>query len=299
MEARKKIARIHSYKIQELKSAVQKRNDFGIFTLEEFENGIEHLKVPHRHDHFTIFFPTSGRGSHTIDFREYPLRKSRIFLLSPGQIHAWKFMERVKGYVLLFNREFFSVTNQSRDLRDFLFYNFRKERTYFDLHDKSAKRILGLLEQIASEYHNKTSFSDQIIRAHLNVLLFIMARLYLDAAPVNGNHTIPLNKIREFERAVNRSYKALRSVSEYASLLKVTPNYLNSICKKITGRQAGEIIRDRILLEAKRLLVNTNNSVAEIAYELNFEDNSYFGRFFKKYVKMTPLRFRQKNKENF
>ncbi|WP_242692211.1 helix-turn-helix domain-containing protein [Aridibaculum aurantiacum] len=76
-------------------------------------------------------------------------------------------------------------------------------------------------------------------------------------------------------------------------MLYVTPNHLNALCKDVTGRPAGELIRDRVLLEAKRLLINAKMSISEIALELDFTDNSYFTKFFKKYEGVTPEVFRK------
>ena len=81
---------------------------------------------------------------------------------------------------------------------------------------------------------------------------------------------------------------------DYASLLYITPNHLNALCKELLGESAGELIRKRIILEAKRLLVIKDYSIAEVAYELNFNDNSYFTKFFKKIEGMTPEDFRKK-----
>ena len=75
-------------------------------------------------------------------------------------------------------------------------------------------------------------------------------------------------------------------------MLYITPNHLNACCKEVLGIPAGEVIRNRIVLEAKRLLVNLQLSISEIAYTLNFEDNSYFTKFFKKYAGVTPEEFR-------
>jgi AraC-like DNA-binding protein len=76
-------------------------------------------------------------------------------------------------------------------------------------------------------------------------------------------------------------------------MLYVTPNHLNVLSRDMLGRSAGEIIRDRVLLEAKRLLTNAAMTSAQIADELNFQDNSYFNRFFKKYEGVTPEEFRR------
>jgi len=96
-------------------------------------------------------------------------------------------------------------------------------------------------------------------------------------------------------RLMDQYYKTLRRPSEYAGMLYITPNHLNTLCQDLLGRSAGEVIRDRVLLEAKRLLTNAGMTATEIAYELNFQDNSYFNRFFKKYEGVTPDEFRRRH----
>ena len=104
------------------------------------------------------------------------------------------------------------------------------------------------------------------------------------------------NKVLEFEKLIEDHYKTTKTAKEYAAMLFIAPNYLNALCQKYNQKSAGEMIRDRVMQEAKRLLVHTDKSVAEIAYDLNFVDNSYFGRFFKKYSGQTPVQFRETGK---
>jgi AraC-like DNA-binding protein len=82
-------------------------------------------------------------------------------------------------------------------------------------------------------------------------------------------------------------------VSEYAKLLGITANYLNETVKTVTGQTAGELIRDRLLLEAKRWLIHSELSIAQVADQLHFDDPSYFSRFFKKYAHCSPGDFRR------
>ncbi|MBC7552760.1 MAG: AraC family transcriptional regulator, partial [Taibaiella sp.] len=86
---------------------------------------------------------------------------------------------------------------------------------------------------------------------------------------------------------------SLRLPKEYAAQLFITPNHLNAVCHQLLGKAAGEVIRDRVLLEIKRLLVNVDITVSGIAAQLNFPDNSYFSKFFKKYEGSTPEDFRK------
>jgi len=91
------------------------------------------------------------------------------------------------------------------------------------------------------------------------------------------------------------NYATLRLPKQYAELLYITPNHLNAICNDLLGYSAGKLIRDRVILEAKRLLINMDLMVAEIAEQLNFADQSYFIKFFKKQEGITPEKFRKLN----
>jgi len=102
-----------------------------------------------------------------------------------------------------------------------------------------------------------------------------------------------LTLLRSFQSLIDRHFRAIKLPKEYADLLYVTPNHLNALCQDLVGKTAGDLIRDRVLLEAKRLLTNADMTVTEIAYDLNFGDNSYFNRFFKKNVGVTPDEFRK------
>lgn len=100
--------------------------------------------------------------------------------------------------------------------------------------------------------------------------------------------------LKNFTALIEKRYTDMRLPKDYADLLYITPNHLNALSKTYFGIPAGEVIRNRVLLEAKRLLVLHNYSITEIAYALNFNDNSYFTKFFKKMEGITPEEFRNK-----
>ena len=102
-----------------------------------------------------------------------------------------------------------------------------------------------------------------------------------------------LTVLRNFQHLIEKHFRTIKLPKEYAGLLYITPNHLNALCQDLLGKTAGDLIRDRVLLEAKRLLTNAGISVTQIAYDLNFQDNSYFNRFFKKNEGMTPEEFRK------
>jgi AraC-like DNA-binding protein len=108
--------------------------------------------------------------------------------------------------------------------------------------------------------------------------------------PINYNRLL----LNNFKKLLEIHYKRYQFPRDYADLLYITPNHLNALCKDQLGISAGQLIRNRILLEAKRLLVNAEFTVQQIAVDLGFKDASYFVRFFKKYEQETPEKFRKK-----
>ncbi len=292
----KKKSRIASYRINELNNKVRTKREFAIEDASEFLSKANHLREPHRHDHYGIFVIQKGNGTKTIDINEIPIKANRIFFLSPGQIHSWNNKGQISGFVILFNKDFFSISNSGRELQEFPFFSVYDTHPYIDLDKKNEPLLLQILKSIKAEVQKSDRHSHPIIHSYLNILLFLMLRFYEKQKPKSiSMKNLPAAKIREFEKAVNKHFLTKRFVSDYAHMLHVTPNYLNALCAKIKNKPAGSIIRERILLEAKRLLAHSDNSVSEIAYQLKFVDNSYFGRFFKKYSRVTPAQYRKKS----
>ena len=289
----KQSEKIPSYKITDIKKKKSFAADFEFYRFEYFVSDIDHLTHPHRHDHFALFFVTGGQGSHLIDFQDYELKAGRVFLIAPGQVHAWRSFKGVKGFVLLFTKEFFTITLQYKELRAYLFFNNIYKRAYLDVDKERGKHLEALLTNIEKEYLHARAYSQNIIRSYINIILFELTGIYEKALPNTTEHQAVDVKIREFESLVEKNFKKYHLVSDYATILHITPNYLNAICTKRKGKAAGEVIRDRIILEAKRLLTHSDKTIMQIAYDLGFEDNSYFGRFFRKYCGQTPAKFRE------
>jgi AraC-like DNA-binding protein len=287
---------IPSYKITELASNSREEKDFEFYRFELFAKNIDHLKRPHRHDHFALFFVTSGEGSHLIDLKQYELTGKRVFLIAPGQVHAWQTIKGVKGYVLLFSRDFFTITLQYQELRSYLFDNMVYQRPCLDLDTESYQHLESIFISIENEGNRNRKYGKNIVRSYINIILFEITRSYERDIPVQVNNQRGGQLVKSFNSMVNKHYKTNPTVSYYAGQLGITPNYLNSVCKKYKGKSASDIIHDRVILEAKRLLTHSDKTVAQIAYDLSFEDNSYFGRFFKKHTGFTPAKFRYKVK---
>lgn len=248
------------------------------------------LVFPHRHNFYHFLLFTEGHGQHTIDFETFEIEPGQIYFMSPGQIHSWSFEGDMQGYVVNFDKDFFKTTLINPDyLSVFSFFSGLIKDSVFVV--EKDKRILVdvVLEKMLGDQMDKG-----FVVASLLYLFHLLDvdRTRRTTLEVNKyNHTL----LRNFLQLIELNYKELRMPKDYAALLYITPNHLNALCKELLGLSAGEVIRNRIILEVKRLLVIKDFSIAEIAYELSFSDNSYFTKFFKKIEGVTPEEFRKKN----
>ena len=163
---------------------------------------------------------------------------------------------------------------------------------FIDLDKKEISLWLDEFKFLEKELLSKEEFMNDALFYSTSLLLVRASRLF-KSKHVKSLH-MGSDFLFNFQELIEANFLILKTPREYAARMNVTPNYLNALCKKKSGKSAGELIRQRILLEAKRLLAHTKLSASEIAYKLNFQDNSYFGRFFKKSTGLTPEGFRQK-----
>lgn len=253
------------------------------------------VSYPHRHDDFyEILFLTQGEGIHTIDFQHYAIRPNTIFFLSPGQIHELALSEDVQGYIILFTSSFyhFNKTDPHKLFELPFFYNLSQETPpiYLD-NAECIQTLTNLFREAISENKQYLSDKDEAIRALLDLILIQCKRIY----PLSQQDE-KTNKgkiiVKRFKQLIEEKCKENLSVKDYANLLAISPNYLSETVKSVTGRTSTDLINDRMILEIKRLLKHTDMGISEIAYSLNFADQSYFSKYFKKLTGLSPLEFR-------
>ncbi len=251
------------------------------------------LVFPHRHSFYHLVLFTEGTGRHTIDFHHFLASPYQIYFMIPGQVHTWDFNEEMEGYVVNFSDSFFqSFLLQPEYLDSFSFLDQDSSNNVLMLSEGIRERICGLFEELLGQNARATAWRDDMVRVLLLQIFLIIEQSDSVDRKKNagkGKHAT----VRNFIRLIDKHYDRVRLPGQYAEMLNVTPNHLNALCKEHLGVQAGELIRNRIVLEAKRLLINLDLTVSEIAYKLNFNDNSYFTKFFRKETGMTPEDFRK------
>lgn len=282
------------YSIDKFTAKTEKTIQFQI----EVFNIHRNFKVtyPHRHDDFyEILFLTQGEGVHTIDFQHHQIKPFSIFFLSPGQIHELTLSEDVQGYIFLFTSAFyhFNKTNPYKLFELPFFYNLAQETPPLYLENETERQtFFDFFQQAIIENQLKLADHEEVIRALLDLILIQSKRIYpvgtTDESAYKGRVLV-----KRFKQLIEEKCQENLSVKHYADLLTVTPNYLSETVRNVTGRTSSDLINDRMVMEIKRYLTHTDLGISEIAYQLNFSDQSYFSKYFKKLTELSPLEFRR------
>lgn len=258
---------------------------FVMKTMEEID---EHLggisDNPHRHHYYTIIWPLTATGKHIIDFREYPILPHHLFFVSPEQIHQIITDPDPTGYVILFTSEFLGRNSIRPDFISNLNL-FRKsdETPPLQLSPELREKLRPFAEQMLVAFHSKSDLSLEITGAYLKLFL-IECHESFPASPEFNPQRMEVGKtlVKNFREIVENHYSKWHQVKDYADELNVTPNYLNEVIRSSMDVSAKDYIQNRIVLEAKRMVVFTGKSAKEIGFDLGFEDPSHFSKFFKK-----------------
>ncbi len=250
------------------------------------------IEKPHGHDFYLILLVTKGFGNHTIDFLEYEVSEGAMFVVSPGQIHQWNVSEDVDGYILFFTKDFFLHDFNTDRLINFPFFNSTFSSPYVQLNNEEREEIALKYKLIYKEYQHRSLKYQEMIRMYLNAMFIELSRIYPEIEGKGKLYGYDLLQLHRYEALVDKYFKMHRPISCYSKKMNITDRQLNYLCKKTVGKKPSEIMTDRIILEAKRLIIHSDLSIASIAEELNYKDNSYFIRLFKRITKQTPEQFR-------
>lgn len=255
----------------------------------------KHLHTAHRHSFYHLVYFTKGAGLQHIDFKAYPVLPGLIYFMTPGQVHSWSFTEEVDGYIINFSDSYFgSYFSNPQYLQNFNFFDELSTDAVYILPAHARGIMIGLFEDILVEGKDPGPFHEDMVRiTMLNIFIQVSRAMDLKHPVQNNAHNQKL--LISFKKLIEAHFMKLRFPKQYAELLYITPNHLNALTNDLLGISAGQLIRERIILEAKRLLINMDLSVSDISNKLSFNDESYFIKFFKKQTGFTPNKFRKQN----
>lgn len=245
---------------------------------------------PHKHNqYFEIVYLSAGSGDHWIDDKRYPVKAPVLFFINAKQVHNWDLSGQPAGHVLIIKHDFLKYSEDER-LQQLLQHLWPVNCTY--LHPTSTEEIealFALLErQPKSGNDHHKIMTEGLLKALISKILILV---HSSGDPVNkGAHLYA-----HYMELLNQQSKIRRNVSFYAQQLGTSSQNLNAACRKAVNQAAGALIVTHILGEAKRLLLYTDNTVSEIAYQLEFTDPSYFVKYFKKHLNVTPEAYRKQS----
>lgn len=253
------------------------------FKIEAFRKHTRHTE-PHKHkNYFEVIFLWQGSGTHLIDETLYEIVSPTIFILKKDQIHAWDITSEPEGYVLIIKDEF---VNQLKDNElKVLFHLFWRTECLL-LHEPTV--IRQLFELLEKEAQVGQMFGNAIVEGLLKSILAKILQYQ--------SHQLPDKKYlalyTQFLNLLITKQLYNQKTAEFAQQLNVSAEVLNEICKKTVGKSAKELIVEFTIAEAKRYLRYTPLTITEIAYQLQFNDASYFVKFFKQHTQLTPETYR-------
>lgn len=253
------------------------------------------ISKPHSHDFYLCVFFTRGNGIHEIDFNTYDINPGSVFFIKPGQTHFWKFDEKPQGYIFFHSKAFYEMYSLVHQLEIFPFYY--PYHNVSQIHIDFKNEVQALFENVLDEYVNTRILRELKLLNGINAIYIQLTRMFTSTIDLTKYSKSGYFKILEqLEQAINTYFEKEKLPRFYADLLHITPRHLNRVVHETLDKTTTQLIADRVILEARRLIVHSERSLSEIAECLGFSDYAYFSRYFKSNTGLSPLAFQKRYK---
>ncbi|WP_338870152.1 helix-turn-helix domain-containing protein [Spirosoma sp. SC4-14] len=242
---------------------------------------------PSRTSNHALIMVNSGRVDITIGHQAYTLRSQELVIVPALQIFTLHTIQPDSvGFMSFISQELILSAGSDIDF-DFLKLT---GNPYIRLSDQQTQFVHTILTRLTIEYQENGATKPELIRPYLLALFAEIDRAYI--GPMSAKTDMGERLVQRFMDLLTIRIRETRFASQYADWLAVSPNYLNKVVKSRTGKSPSVWIDERVVLEAKVLLVQSDLTVAQIAHEMGFPDQSTFGKLFRKYTRLTPTQFR-------
>ena len=241
---------------------------------------------------YSIYWIQEGQGTYNIDFEKYDFKDNVLFFLSPGQVFTVDSEQIKTAYKLTFVRDFYCIQTHDKEVAcNGVLFNNIYETPFVKPCPKDTQKLQFILESLIDEFQQQETAQYDMLQAYLKQFMICAVRVQSENYVIKEDTETRLFK--DFSLLVEQNFKNLHSVTDYANRLGVSPKSISKHFQKIGTKTPSDFIKNRILLEAKRLLIYTDKTVKEIAFELGFNDPAYFTRFFTKAITKSPLQFKK------
>ena len=267
---------------------------FKLFSFED-DSYFDHIQ---RNNYYSLVWILQGSGKIKADFSEYDFVQNTLFAFSPYQPFMFSEEKKLKGITIQFHPDFYCIHMHQKEVacNGVLFNNiYHPPFTFLD--DPSSSTLKMLIEQMKTEMQNPALAQYELLVSYLKIFLITASRLKTEQQPQSSLLITGLKEpfvLQNLKDAIEKDFKTKHSASDYAKILNISAKALAKITKTHFNKTLTELISERIIIEAKRELYLTNKAIKEIAYELGYDDEYYFSRFFKANADISPQMYRDK-----
>lgn len=259
-------------------------------------NDNSHFCHLQRHNFYTIIWVTKGRGKMRSNFAEYGFEAGSLFAFAIYQPFMLIADSEIEGFTLNFHPDFFCIHKHDKEVacHGVLFNNIY-EPPFVTVDEPSATVLKMVIEQVSAEMQREAVAQYELLISYLKIFLITAVRLKTEQQPATGKVLLSRKEpfiLQNLKDAIETHYKVKHSASDYADLLNISAKALAKMTKQHFNRTLTDMIAERIVIEAKRELYLTNKPVKEIAFELGYNDEYYFSRFFKLNADVSPQVYR-------
>lgn len=240
----------------------------------------------HRHGYEEIFILSEGNPSHMIDFRSIQTATPVVMYVAQGKVHEFLPDPETRGWCIRYRNDFIPESN-------FHFYSNYLDRILFSYTPDTCREEIGTLLNLI---HSTFTRHPERPNVYRHLFLALLARLEAEGdhhlPPRQNSRTSAYEAFRTFLSILEDNFRRNEGVGFYAGKMNTSVRNLNHLCSKVFGQSVSEIIETRKMIEARRLLLGTGLTVAEIGFSIGYNEKSYFTRVFRKRTGLTPTDFR-------
>lgn len=244
---------------------------------------------PHRHEYYEIFWVLAGKGTQSIDFVQYEMTPNKMFFITPGQVHDVHILPD-SIYAISFNAEFIDAQQLTKATIDKLFLQNRAAKPFIELDDVGNKHLGSIIKVVVDELERGSPDNDLLVSLLVSFLRYVTRYLIEQHSPLRSQD-IRMLKLLEL---IDKEFIKHKDTGYYSNRLAMTSKRLNELAKGQFGKTVTQLVHEKVIVEARRMLTFTEKTVKTIAIELGFDDVSYFCRFFKRLTGLPPQRYREK-----
>lgn len=266
---------------------------FKVFSFED-NSQFDHLQ---RLNYYSIILIKEGDGKLKADFSEYNFSQNTIMCFAPYQPFMIETGSKINGFVINFHPDFFCIHKHQKEVAcNGVLFNDIYKPPFVNLEQADLDFFYTLLEQIKVEMKNIQLAQYELLVSYLKIFLITASRLKVNQLPQAQKDFADIKEpfiLQNLKDAIEKHFKIKHSANDYALLLNISSKALAKTTKTYFNKTLTDLISERIIIEAKRELYLTSKTVKEIAYELGYDDEHYFSRFFKTNADVSPQLFRE------